>query len=310
MLDDKKKRTIDTDLDLSLNEIRSQESHRDKKIREYKEQLNKLPEEYFIKHFNAHKKSIANPESVWNLQDVRDMTRLDGIDCDVNKLNQIQGEIWGRTLLYTSALANVITQVIKEGGNPKNDPLVQNHLAAVNLITLQYGVLYCLARDSSIGTLLIHDEGFKFHSLWGATLEGESFYLYDVALSYAEEQREYAEDLAKKLKEKSIRVYYDKFESANEWGKNLYQHLNKIYKENSCYTIVFVSKEYANQPWAKHELSSAQARAFTETREYILPLVFDETIVPGLDSTTGYINANESSPAEVSKLIQEKLDML
>ena len=48
---------------------------------------------------------------------------------------------------------------------------------------------------------------------------------YDVALSFAGEDREYVEDVATFLKDVGIKVFYDKFEADNLWGKNLYDHL-------------------------------------------------------------------------------------
>ncbi len=64
---------------------------------------------------------------------------------------------------------------------------------------------------------------------------------YDVALSFAGEDREYVEDVATFLKDVGIKVFYDKFEADNLWGKNLYDHLQDIYKNKANYTILFIS---------------------------------------------------------------------
>ena len=50
-------------------------------------------------------------------------------------------------------------------------------------------------------------------------------YKYDIALSYAGEDRTYVEKVAENLKNKNINVFYDRYESAFLWGKNLYDHL-------------------------------------------------------------------------------------
>ncbi len=61
-------------------------------------------------------------------------------------------------------------------------------------------------------------------------------------------------------------------------------------------------------PDPNHERKSAQARAFTENQEYILPAFFDEAIeVPGLLKTVGYISLRGRPPAEFAALIVEKL---
>lgn len=47
---------------------------------------------------------------------------------------------------------------------------------------------------------------------------------YDVALSFAGENREYVDQGAEFLKETGLRVFYDRFEEANLRGKILYEH--------------------------------------------------------------------------------------
>lgn len=99
---------------------------------------------------------------------------------------------------------------------------------------------------------------------------------YDVALSFAGEDRVYVEKVAKELRNYDIKVFYDRFEETTLWGKNLYTYLSEIYKEKAHYTVMFVSEAYKLKVWTNHERESAQARAFEERREYILPAKFDE----------------------------------
>lgn len=130
---------------------------------------------------------------------------------------------------------------------------------------------------------------------------------YDIALSFAGEQREYVEEVANELNKLGIKTFYDNFEQTDLWGKDLYQHLNDIYKNKCLYCIIFISKEYAEKLWTKHEFSSAQTRAFKENREYILPTRFDETELPGLNETVGYIDLNNTSPAELALMASNKI---
>ena len=44
---------------------------------------------------------------------------------------------------------------------------------------------------------------------------------YQVALSFAGEQRSYVEQVAEHLKKRGIAVFYDDFETVNLWGKIL-----------------------------------------------------------------------------------------
>jgi len=131
---------------------------------------------------------------------------------------------------------------------------------------------------------------------------------YDVALSFAGEQREYVEKVASQLKEKGISVFYDNYEQVDLWGKDLYSHLNDIYKNKCQYCIIFISKEYANKLWTQHELKSAQTRAFRENMEYILPVRIDDTELPGLNETVGYIDARNITPEGIAKLAKLKIE--
>lgn len=69
---------------------------------------------------------------------------------------------------------------------------------------------------------------------------------------------------------------------------------------------MFISKEYAERPWTKHERRSALSRALKED-EYVLPARFDDTELPGLAPTIGYIDLAEFAPASLVDLLVEKL---
>lgn len=132
---------------------------------------------------------------------------------------------------------------------------------------------------------------------------------YDVALSFAGEEREYVEAVASSLRDAGVSVFYDRYEEASLWGKDLYEHLNQVYTKEAHYTVLFASKAYAKKLWTNHERKSAQARAFEEQTEYILPARFDDTPIPGLPNTTGHINLQGKNPEELAALIIQKLGL-
>ena len=76
---------------------------------------------------------------------------------------------------------------------------------------------------------------------------------YDVALSFASEERYYVEEVLEILRNSSIKVFYDKFEEADLWGKDLYTYLQKIYRYQAKHTIKFCSKHYVKKLWTNHE---------------------------------------------------------
>ena len=100
-------------------------------------------------------------------------------------------------------------------------------------------------------------------------------YQFDVALSFAGEDRQYVEEVASHLQEMGIKIFYDKYELITSWGKDLYEHLIDIYQNKSRFTVMFCSKNYADKLWTNHERRAAQSRAFKSSREYILPARFE-----------------------------------
>ncbi|WP_103069656.1 toll/interleukin-1 receptor domain-containing protein [Aquimarina sediminis] len=132
-------------------------------------------------------------------------------------------------------------------------------------------------------------------------------YEYDIALSFAGENRAYVEKVANSLQMKGIKVFYDLFEETNLWGKNLYEYLSEIYQNRARYTVMFISGFYNKKLWTNHERVSMQARAFQESREYILPARFDDTEIPGILKTIGYVDLKNRTPDEFAGLIEKKL---
>ena len=130
---------------------------------------------------------------------------------------------------------------------------------------------------------------------------------YDIALSFAGENREYVDQVAILLRDSGVKVFYDLFEEANLWGKDLYEYLSDIYKNKALYTIMFISEHYGRKAWSTHERKSMQARAFQENQEYVLPARFDNTPIPGVLPTVGYISLTGRSPSAFAETIRKKL---
>jgi hypothetical protein len=126
-------------------------------------------------------------------------------------------------------------------------------------------------------------------------------------LSFAGEDRQYVKRVADYLRRKGVKTFYDQYEEANLWGKDLVEHFQLVYRRSGQYCVIFISKHYVNKMWTKPERQAALSRALKEKGEYILPARFDETEVPGISPTTHYIRLVGKSPAKFGQLILEKL---
>jgi TIR domain len=133
---------------------------------------------------------------------------------------------------------------------------------------------------------------------------------YEVALSFAGEDRAYAAQVAAELRRRGVRVFYDEYETASLWGKNLYSHFDEIYRKRAHFCLMFLSKNYASKVWTNHEREAAQARALQENSEYILPVKLDEIEIPGIAPTIAYIDGRYHSPHALAALVIQKLQQV
>lgn len=130
---------------------------------------------------------------------------------------------------------------------------------------------------------------------------------YDVALSYAGEDRAYVEQIAMRLRELGVRLFYDEYAAAELWGSDLYTLLDDVYRKRARFTIIFVSRHYASKSWTRHERQSIQARALADVDPYLLPVRLDDSELPGLRPTVGCIDARRTPVEVLIRLVQQKL---
>ncbi len=132
-------------------------------------------------------------------------------------------------------------------------------------------------------------------------------YKYDVAISFAGEDRSSADDLARSLRNAGLEVFYDDFETAKLWGEDLFITLHKTYSQDARYCIMLISEAYVQKRWTVHERRAAQERVLNERdNEYLLPVRIDNTPVPGLPQQIAYLDASIGME-RVAKLFLDKL---
>lgn len=133
-------------------------------------------------------------------------------------------------------------------------------------------------------------------------------YEYDVTLSFAGEDRKIVEEVAEWLKFFGLSVFYDEWESHNLIGEDLFQHLSKTYSDDARLCLVFCSKHYVGKMWTEHELKFAQARLISSTDAYLIPIRIDDTPIPGVPKTTGFLDLRKSSASRIATTVAQKLN--
>lgn len=137
-------------------------------------------------------------------------------------------------------------------------------------------------------------------------------YKYDVALSFASEQREYVEQVANQLNSLGIKCFYDNNYTTKLWGENLLKYLEDVYCRKSQYCIIFISEAYCKKKWTKYEYGVIMERFYfddpiEDPSQYLLPVRFDDTELSGLRNSLGTISAQETTPEELAQMIYDKI---
>ncbi len=135
---------------------------------------------------------------------------------------------------------------------------------------------------------------------------------YDIAISFAGEQRPIAKRINDVLKENGISTFYDEDKIVELWGKNLAEHLPTIYSETARFVLLILSEEYLNKVWTKVERRAAISRMIRSSNEYVLIYKVGDVCMenaPGLSRDTAYISDSLKNPEEVALLIMKKLGL-
>lgn len=132
---------------------------------------------------------------------------------------------------------------------------------------------------------------------------------YDIALSFAGEDRAIARQIASALQLKGVRVFIDEFERTQLWGKDLSDELRSRYGAKTRYVVLLVSVHYAIKDWTDFEFAIARKEAIRRTKEFILPVRLDDTPLPGLRSSIAYLSLKELGVGGIVDEILRKLKL-
>jgi hypothetical protein len=145
---------------------------------------------------------------------------------------------------------------------------------------------------------------FSFLDCTAANMEKQ----YDIALSYAAEDREQAEAIAGACQAIGLRVFFDKLVMDEIWGKDLLTHLQTVYRERALFVIPLVSKSYVEKYWTKVELEASLKTDVLRDSEYILPARLDDTALPSLGTSRASVNLKSLTPRELATLVSSKVE--
>lgn len=135
-------------------------------------------------------------------------------------------------------------------------------------------------------------------------------YAYEVAMSFAGEDRLFAEAVAKGLQEAGVKVFYDNFYAEDLWGEDLAVKLREVYHGSSQFCIMIISEHYVDKMWPSHERQQAIERMIRERgKAYVLPVRLDgfEGGVPGSSGTISYLAVTSSDHRKIVDAFLRKI---
>ena len=142
-----------------------------------------------------------------------------------------------------------------------------------------------------------------FRRKLGMTIE----YTFDVAISFAGSERDYARAIERIASANGLKVFFDELYEADLWGSNLIESLGDIYENKARYCLIIVSKEYCERVYTNLERRKALDRAILHRQDYILPVTTDDAWIEGLPKATAYLDLRKKSVVAVCELLIEKL---
>lgn len=133
-------------------------------------------------------------------------------------------------------------------------------------------------------------------------------YDFDVAISFAGSDREVAAEISTELKNAGYRIFYDRDYQHALLGEELTEYLQDTYFRRSRFAVVIISPAFRESKWAgQWEWKAVLARMQDQRGAYLLPYIMEDTNLPGLNKTLGYVSHNDFTPTQFAALVVRKL---
>ena len=133
---------------------------------------------------------------------------------------------------------------------------------------------------------------------------------YDLAFSFAGEDRAYVESVKKECEKLGLSVYYDQDRKIDQWGKSFIEEQRKVYSGyRTKHFVPFISKHYFAKPIPSDEFKSALMES-TKRSQYILPVRIGAADIPveSLHKDTQYLQSEEYSPTQLAAALKYVVD--
>ncbi|HEY3415674.1 MAG TPA: toll/interleukin-1 receptor domain-containing protein [Armatimonadota bacterium] len=125
---------------------------------------------------------------------------------------------------------------------------------------------------------------------------------FDIAISFSGHDRQFAHALRDCLIGLGLSVFYDEDYQAALVGSELTEVLPDIYRDDCLFCVMVISSAYLQSVWAKLERRAALEKALAKDG-HVIPIRLDDTQVPGLRGTIGYLDARQSTIQQIGNTL-------
>lgn len=131
---------------------------------------------------------------------------------------------------------------------------------------------------------------------------------FRIALSFPGEHRPFVEQVAEHLSAAvgRNRVLYDQYYEAEFARPDLDTYLQRLYHAESDLIAVFLCADYERKEWCGLEWRAIRDLIKRRQMSSVMPLRFDNTEIPGLFSTDGYVWIGGRSAKDIADKILER----
>jgi hypothetical protein len=130
---------------------------------------------------------------------------------------------------------------------------------------------------------------------------------FDVALSFAGAQRDFARRLRNELRKQKLRVFFDEDFEHEMLGNDGQIYLRRIYGIESRTCAVLVSPEYDQRMWSQLERETIQSRELRGDTGALIPVLVDSYHPEWLPAGRIYYDASKKSLARLARILRRRL---
>lgn len=211
--------------------------------------------------------------------------------------------------------ARIVKTVIDKDERGRKNTSFFNCLNNLAEVLTQRGLDDAIYYNQKAGVISIEDPSFRLYLTLADLAEIErsvrvrrTRFPWDVAVSFAGEDRHLVEEFREELNSTGYTVFYDFDEQHKLWGENLRRKLGDVYAHEAQYMVVFLSKHYPEKDWTNFELDVGRDARSKRTSTYLLPLVVDDVHVVGLSKDVGYVDLRTMGVKKAAQLLIRKIE--